>query len=121
MGTAVDAVRNAACDAVVDLLDDGQVLFENAASTALANCVFGSPAFGAASGGTATANAVTDDTAAVAGTVDRVVLRNSASTDQITGCTVSEGAGLDFNLSSTVFGSGDTVSVTGITITMPAT
>ena len=68
------AARNAACDAIVALVDSGpgpgtikirsgSAPAVNAASTGtlLATLTFSDPAFGAASGGTATANSITSD------------------------------------------------------------
>lgn len=56
------AARNAACNAVVDLLDGGSIQFQTDAAVAVATLPLGTPAFGDAASGTATANAITSDT-----------------------------------------------------------
>lgn len=81
--TISDAARNAACNAIVDLLDAGATIAtltiydgsqpaspDTALSgqTALAVLDFADPAFGDSASGTATANAIAADDNAVAGT-----------------------------------------------------
>jgi hypothetical protein len=72
------SARNAACDAIVDLVDvgtpNGYIQVRTGApptnpgdansGTLLATLVFGSTAFGSASGGVATANSITSDSSA---------------------------------------------------------
>lgn len=117
-------VRNAMCDAFVDALDAGAgagtlLIYTSAFGTLLATLTFSDPAFGAASGGTATASAITDDTSADAtGTAAVLRLRDS------TPATVAEGtvgtSGADLNLNTTSITTGDRVACTSATITMPA-
>lgn len=127
------ASRNAACDAIVDLIDGGvgagTLEFKSAASTVqgtneVATCTFSDPAFdaaGAAGGnadGVATANAITDDTSATGGTANAATIFDSNGAAVIQ-CGVAA-SGSDINLSSITIGAGDTVQITSLTATMPA-
>ena len=120
MPTLSTAFRNAACDAIVDLLDSGDVRFHTSGENEVATCNFGSTAFGAAATGTATANSIADDTDATAGAIEHAHLRDSSQVEQVL-CTCGlSGSGADFILTSLTVGAGDTVSVTSLTVTMPA-
>jgi len=69
------AAKDAACNAIVDLVDvgsanaQGMVIIKDAA-VALVECDCTNPAFGASSSGTATAAAISDGTAVADGTAD---------------------------------------------------
>ena len=118
MATLATAARNAAADAVAALLDGGDIQFQTAANGEVATCDFAATAFGAANTGVATAATISDDTSAAGGTVDHAVLRSSAAAPIITAtCAVGSG---DFNMTSLVIGAGDTVSVSSLTLTQPA-
>lgn len=112
--------RNAMCNAFVDLLNSGTIVFETSGDAEVATCTFASTAFGAASSGVATAETITDDTSATGGTVDHAVLVGAATTEfaELT-CSVTGGGG-DIQLTSTTIGAGDTVSITSLTMTMPS-
>lgn len=116
------AARNAACNGVVDLLDAGSgagaLVFRTSASVEVATLPLSDPAFGNASTGVATADAITPDTNATGGTTDRATLEDSDTNDYITASVGTSGA--DINLSSVAIGPGDTVSMTSLTVTMPA-
>lgn len=122
MATISTAARNAACDAVVDLIDAGSppgaLVFRTSGDVEVATLPFSNPAFGAASTGVATASAITSDTSATGGTTTKATLQNAAGTAVIT-ATVGT-SGNDINLSSTTIGAADTVSVSSLTVTMPA-
>ena len=120
-------VRNAACDAVVDLVDAGAAAgtleMKTAASTVAgtseaATLTFSDPAFGAASSGVATANAITSDTNAAGGTVGFFTIFDSNALAVIQGIVGLSGS--DINLSSLAVGATDTVTITSLTVTMPA-
>lgn len=128
------AARNAAADAIVDLLDAGagagyvevrtgsQPATPNTAATGtlLATLPLSDPAFGAASNGTATAAAITSDTAADAtGTAAWFRAYDSAGNAVIDGSVTATGGGGDMTLSSTSIVTGGVVNVTGWTVTMP--
>lgn len=119
------AARNAIVDALVDQIDVGSGgsgkirIFTAAFGTLLAELDFSSTAFGAASAGTATANTITDDSSANAtGTaaVCRIIDKN--------GSTVFEGtvgtSGADINFNSVSITTGDRISISSMTVTMPA-
>jgi hypothetical protein len=125
------AAANAACDAVVDLIDAGTPpgllkiyagtvpANANAAlggATLLGTLTFSNPAFGAASSGVATASAITSDTSADAtGTATFFRITNAAGTVIIQGNVDTSGA--DLNLSSTSITSGGTIAVSSLTYT----
>lgn len=116
------AARNAACNAVVDLMDvgsgDGALVFRTSGSAEVATLPFSATAFGDAATGVATANAITPDTSATGGTTDRATLEDSDANAYVTASVGTSGE--DINLSSVAIGVGDTVSMTSLTVTMPA-
>jgi hypothetical protein len=129
MGVTLETVaRNAACNAVVDLCDAGsgagKLQIKTSAGTStfdngrVATLTFSDPAFGNASTGVATASAITSDTNAAAGTAAKAYFYDSDNTP-ILSCAVGT-SGSDINLSSVSIGSGDTVSISSLTVTMPA-
>lgn len=115
------AVRNAIADLVVDGIDAGAAAgtleFQTAGSVEVATLTFSDPAFGAASGGTATASAITSDTNATGGTITKAVLQDSDGVDKILCSVTATGGGGDIELSSVVVSSGQTVSVSSLTYT----
>lgn len=122
MATLSTAGRNAACDAVVDLLDAGAaagtLVFRTSGDVEVATLTFSDPAFGAASTGVATASAITSDTSATGGTTTKATLQDSDANIVITATVGTSGS--DINLSSTAIGASDTVSVSSLTVTQPA-
>ena len=112
------AHRNTLANATVDLLDAGTLEFRTSGDVECATLTFGTPAFGAAASGTATANAITSDTSATGGTVAKGALITSGATDIVL-CAVGT-SGSDINLSSLSVGVGDTVSVSSLTYSAPA-
>lgn len=118
------SIRNTICDAFVDALDAGAGAgtlkgYTAAFAALLFTLTFSDPAFGSAAAGVATANAISDDTSADA-TGTAAVLRLADSTPT----TVAEGtistSGADLNLNTTSITTGDRVSCSAATITMPA-
>lgn len=112
--------RNAASNGVVDLLDGGTIEFQTAGNAEVATLTLGTPAFGAASVGVATANAITSDTDATGGTITKAVFKTSAAADVFTATVTITGEGGDIELSSVIIGAGDTVSMSAYTHTQPA-
>ncbi len=114
------SIRDALCTTVTDAINvggAGSLVFQTAASAEVATCTFSATAFGAPSSGTATANAITDDTNATGGITDRFAARSGTPADVFFG---SVGlSGQDINLSSVDIGAGDTVSMTSLTYTAP--
>jgi len=114
------AARNGIADYIVDQLDGGKIELQIAAGTEVATLTCGSPAFGAASAGVATANAITDDSSATgnASAVTKAELQTSGSAAVVL-CAVGT-SGSDINLSSTTIAASDTVSISSLTYTAPA-
>jgi hypothetical protein len=124
MSTLSTAGRNAACDAVVDLLDVGSTdaagdLLLRATATTIATIALNNPAYGAASSGVATAAGFPKNaTAGATGIIDNYQLRDRDNTVVISG-TVGEGSG-DISFDNTDINSGQTVTVSSLTHTQPA-
>lgn len=122
MPTLETAARNAACNAIVDLVDAGAgagtLVFQTSGDVEVATLTFSDPAFGNAATGVATASAITDDSSATGGTVAQASFFDSDA-NKVLEATVST-SGADINLSSLTVGSGDTVSVSSLTVTVPA-
>jgi hypothetical protein len=128
MGIVLETIaRNAACDAIVDLIDvggAGTLEFKSADSSVagtneVATVTFGATAFGAASTGVATANSTTDDTSAAGGTVTHFTIFNGSAAPVFRGTVTATGGGGDIEMSTTTVGATDTVSITSLTATMP--
>lgn len=122
MPTLETATRNEACNAIVDLIDvggAGTLVFETSSDVEVATLTFSATAFGAASGGTATAASITDDSSATGGTVAQASIYSGGAT-KIMECTVATDTSQDFQLSSLSIGAGDTVSCSSLTVTVPA-
>lgn len=127
--TLTTAARNASCDAVVDLIDggsgdaSGDLTFATAAAaTNLCTCPFSTTAFGSASTGVATAAAITQGTVAGSSnpsTIAVALFRNKSNTE-IFRCAVGT-SGSDINLTNVSVNNGDTIDVTSLTVTAPAT
>jgi hypothetical protein len=118
------AARNAATDAVTALIGtSGNLVFRlsgtvGSPGTAVATLPLSATAFGAASSGTATANAITSDTNATgnASAVATATLQTSGGTVVIH-CAVAA-SGSDINMSNGLtVDSGDTVSCSSLTYT----
>ncbi len=125
MATLSTSARNAACDAIVDLIDSGstnsagQIEFQTSANAEVATCAMSNPAFGSAASGTATANSITSDTSATGGTIDHVSIQDRDE-NEIMQCTIATDSSADFQISSLVISSGDTVGVSSLTVTVNA-
>lgn len=119
-------IRNSMCDSFVDAYDTGSTDaggdydgYTTGYGTLLFSCLMSAPAYGAAAAGVATANSITDDSSADAtGTaaVGRAKDRDNTTCHDFTIGTSGE----DLNLNTVSITSGDTVSITSATITMPA-
>lgn len=129
------ATRNAAADAVVDLLDGGsgagtikiytgsQPASANDAATGtlLVTITLSDPAFGAASSGAATLSGTPlSGTGVASGTAGWARLADSAAATVIDGSVTATGGGGQIELATTTVSSGATVQITSGTVTMPA-
>ena len=124
--TLPTATRNAACNAVVDLVDGGSAhphgilrIGTTAMGTILAQLDMSNPAFGNAAVGVATAAAISDDTSADnTGTAAAFDLIDRDAVQVMQGSVGTSGQ--DINLNTVSITAGDTVSITSLTVTMPA-
>lgn len=121
MNTILEAARNDMIDALTARLNSGTINFYTSGETTLlATCTFNSTAFNAASGASATAQTISDDTNADNdGTAAVAVIKNSGGTTEFKG-TCGEDSSYDFVFNSATIGAGDTVSVDPMTISMDA-
>ena len=120
----VTAIRNSLADLVVDLIDAGAgagyIEFQTSGDVEVATTPFGDPAFGAAATGTATANAITDDTSATGGTIAKFRIKDSNDLEVFSGTVTVTSGGGDIELTSVIIGAGDTVSMTSLTYSASA-
>ena len=126
--TLTTAARNAACDAIVDLLDGGSgdatgdiKFYTSGASTLLCTNNMAATAFGSASTGVATAGTIAQGTVSGSSNPSTIALAlfcNKSNTE-IFRCAVGT-SGSDINLSAVAVNNGDTIDVTSLTFTVPA-
>lgn len=119
-------MRNAMCNALVDGIDVGSSDaagafngYTAAFASLLFECPASNPAFGNANTGVATANAITADSSANnSGTaaVGRVQDRDNATVFDFS---IGAGSG-DLSLNTVSITSGDSVTISSATVTMPA-
>jgi hypothetical protein len=123
--TLTAAARNAACDAIVDLVDGGSsdstgdLVLMTAGDVEVATLAFSNPAFGASSAGVATASALSNDTSATGGTATKCKVVDRDNVTVWEGTVGITGSGEDVELASNIIGAGDIVAVTSCTFTMP--
>lgn len=120
MPTLESNARNAAVNAIAALCNSGTIVFETSGNNEVATCTFGATAFAGAITGTATANAITSDSDAAGGTIAHAHLVTSGAAPIMQCTTTATGGGGDFELTSLVIGAGDTVQITSLTMTQPA-
>jgi hypothetical protein len=124
------AAASAAADAVTDMLDGGTIQVRTGAAptnagdadsgTLLAELTFGTPAFGAAVAGVATANAITQDASANnTGTAGHFRCKTSGAVVVFQGNVTALGGGGDMQVSSTSVVTGVPFSITSCTYTHP--
>lgn len=129
--------RNAACDAIVDLIDGGTGagtipirtgapptnVGDASSGTLLGTCTFSATAFGASSSGTATAASITSDTSADAsGDAGhfRVYKGAGADTEAVMQGTAGESADSpDMTFDNKTIVAGGTIAISSFTVTVP--
>jgi hypothetical protein len=121
--TLSTAAKNAAVDAVVDLVDagsgtaTGHLKIYSSGAVLLADLAMSNPAFGAASVGVATASAITDDSSADAtGTAATFKVVDRDDTEIFSGTCGLTGEALNLNTLSIV--AGTKVSVSALTVAL---
>ena len=125
MATTLEtSARNAAANAVVDLVDAGAgagtIEIQTSGDVEVATLTFSDPAFDDAAAGVATANAITSASSATGGTAAKFVVKDSNGTAVFSGTVTATSGGGDIELSSTTIGAGSTVSLSSLTYTQPA-
>jgi len=116
--THVTSVRNGLANYVVDLIDvggGGNLIIMTSGDVEVATLDWSNPAFGAASGGTATASAIAPDTNATGGVAALFKVVDNAQTEIFRGSVTATGGGGDIELSSTSIGATDTVQINNFT------
>ena len=128
------AARNAACDAIVDLVDGGTgagtieirtgsppaTPATADSGTLLGTLTFSDPAFGSASTGVATAAAIASDTNADAsGDAGHFRVKDSSGTVIFQGTAGNSGDTPDLVFNNKAIVSGGTIAITSMTVTVP--
>lgn len=117
------SIRNALADYVVDQIDvntpPGKLVLQTAGAASVASLTFANPAFGSATGGTATANAIASDTNAVGGTIAKGEMRQGGATPVVLFSVTATGGGGDIEMNSVVVSAGQTVQITSLTYSGP--
>lgn len=126
------AARNAACDAIVDLIDAGSppgllkiysgaqpaAVSDNPSGTLLGTLTFSATAFGSSSAGTATASAITSDSSADASnTAAHFAVYNAALTPIADGDAAQGSGTMNFDNATIVLGG--VIACTSFTVTVP--
>lgn len=116
-------VRNAIADLVVDRIDAGAAAgtleMQTSGDVEVATLTFSDPAFGAASSGTATASAITQDSSATGGTIAKARAKDSDGNEVFACSVTATGGGGDITLNSVVVSAGQAVAVSSLTYTAP--
>ena len=124
--TKTTEAQNAACDAIVDLLDEGNqapggnLSIYNSDSTKLASLRLSYPAFGDSADGTATANSITDSVGLTDGTAATFSFENRDGTAVWSGIVSLAGGGGDMELNSLDIHTDTTVAVSSVNYVVPA-
>lgn len=128
------AARNAACDAIVDLVDAGSgagtlKIYTGAqpatadtteTGTLLATVALVDPAFGAAANGTAAGGDPAAVNPVASGTAGWFRVEDSTGANVYDGSVTATGGGGDLQLSNTAIGPGINVDITSLSFTVPA-
>lgn len=108
---------NAAVNAITALLNGGGYLqFQTEVGAEVAKCDLASTAFGAASGGIATAGTIAPDTSTVAGTITKCLAKAASNAVVFQATVTVVGSGGDITMPSTTFANDETLTVAGMTL-----
>jgi hypothetical protein len=126
--TLTTAARNAACNAIVDLIDLGAaangtivIYAGGVGGTTLATFTTAGTAFGSASTGAATlASTPLSTTASGTGTANAFQVRDQDAAEVFRGSVTATGGGGDVTIDNTSITSGQTVNLTSFTFTVAA-
>jgi hypothetical protein len=122
--TLGSSMRSAIANAVDSRIGTAATLeFQTSGSAEVATLTLGNPAFGTAPDPTAGVITLTgvplSDTDATGGTMEKFVIKRDGSSIEITGTVGLSGSDINF-LDSVTVAAGDTVILTSLTITCPA-
>ena len=122
--TLSTSARDVSVEAISDLVDVGGAgtleIYTDSFGTLIAELTFSNPAFGGASSGVVTANAITQDTRANStGTMGAFQYLNGEGSPLLSGSVSASGGDINFNTTSVI--EGDTIRVSSMTLTVPAT
>ena len=119
--TLATTMRSAIADAVDATIGTTATLeLQDSGNTEIATISLANPAFGNAASGVITLEGVPlSDTNATGGTMAKFQIKSGGSTVQISGTVSTTGADINFS-GGLVVGAGDTVTITALTITCPA-
>ena len=121
MGITVSTTgRSAFADSLGAALNNGTLVFQTSGGVTVATLTFGADAFPSASSGVITANAIASDTNAVGGVIAKCSWKNSGATELINCTVTATGGGGDITLSNLTLGAGDTLAISALTFTSPA-
>jgi len=117
--SARDTINNALVD-MIDTAGTGKLdFYTDGFGTLLAELTFSATAFGSSSTGVSTANSITSDTSANA-TGTAGAFRIKAGNDEVVLSGTVSASGGDINFNTTSINTGDSVAVTSLTVTVPA-
>jgi hypothetical protein len=118
------AVRNTLADTVVDLIDagagPGTLEMQTSGDVEVATLAFSDPAFGAASAGSASANAITADSSATGGTIAKARAKDSSGNEVFACSVTATGGGGDITLNSVIISAGQQVSLSSLAYAAPS-
>jgi len=122
--TLSTSARDVSVEAISDLVDVGGAgtleIYTDSFGTLIAELTFSDPAFGGASSGVVTANSITQDTSANStGTMGAFQFLNGEGSPLLSGSVSASGGDINFNTTSVI--EGDTIRVSSMTLTVPAT
>jgi hypothetical protein len=119
--TLATTMRDAIADAVDARIGTSATLeFQTSGNAEVATLTLGSPAFGGSSSGVITlAGTPLSDTDATAGTMAKFVIKSGGTDIEITGTVGTADSDINFS-GGVVVENGDTVQLTSLTITCPA-
>jgi hypothetical protein len=119
--TLATTMRDAIADAVDTRIGASATIeFQTSGNSEVATIALDNPAFGASSSGVITlAGVPLSDTNATGGTMAKFVIKSGGTTTEITGSVGTSGEDINFAGGLTV-GAADTVTLTALTITCPA-
>ena len=117
--------RDESCNSIVDLVDVGGTgtleFYTAGQALLLAELPFSATAFTASSEGVASADTITQDTSANnTGTAELFVFKNGDDSAVLSGTVSATGAGGDIELNTTSINVGDSLSMSSLTVTVPA-